>query len=77
MNNKRKIQKRIKIKSDRGYIGFKLRYPQGKRIRRNVVMYKIRKRELLADGTYQNMDTQYEITLTVEEARRCGLIEEE
>ena len=74
MNNKRKIQKRIKVKSDRGYIGFKLRYPQGKQIGRNVVMYKIRKSVLMSSGEYKKMDTKIVFTMTKEEALRTGFI---
>lgn len=73
MNNKRKIQKRIKIKSDRGYIGFKLRYPQGKQTR-NKTTYKIREGVLMSSGKYKKMDTKIVFTMTKEEALRTGFI---
>ena len=38
--------------------------------------YNIKKRVRMYDGTYQNMDTKYVITLTIEEAKKRGLIEE-
>lgn len=46
------------------------------KINMRVKKYKIKERVRMYDGTYQTMDTKYVITLTIEEARQRGLIEE-
>ena len=72
----RKTHKKVKYskRNNRGFLRYIIKQQKNKK-NMKVKKYKINRRVRMYDGTYQTMTTRYTVTLTIEEARKKGLLE--